>query len=350
MDIKYSIIPLLAAGVLAAATFTGCGKESAAGKDKVRVGYLAEPAHGLHFIAKDLGYFDEENIDVDLNQFATTAEGCSAVQARKLDVGTFGTAAPLLFIARGVDFTIFGGMMIGGQAIIVKPENLNQFKDLTNFKGKKVGLGKLSTGDVIFRGALKKAGIDPYKDLEIIEFGGQSAVVEAVRKGEVDAGIVFSPHFSLAKQKYGLEVSNYIADFQPGYTCCRLIANTDDLGKKRDIYRRYLIAEIRAYKFYRENPEETVAIFAKAFKLDPELVKADTYTNKTFASNPDPLKKGTLDFWDTMKAIDYLPETDVDIHDHIDPTIYREALDEVLKRYPDDPIYQEMDAFFKANN
>jgi NitT/TauT family transport system substrate-binding protein len=158
MDIKHTLIPLLAAGVLSTFLFAGCGKESAAPRDKVRVGYLAEPAHGLHFIAKDLGYFDEEGLDVELFQFNTTAEGCSAVQAKKLDVGTFGTAAPLLFIARGVDFTIFGGMMIGGQAIIVKPENLSQFKDLSNFKGKKVGLGKLSTGDVIFRGALKRPG------------------------------------------------------------------------------------------------------------------------------------------------------------------------------------------------
>jgi len=339
MDLKHKLLIPLAIGCVAA---------SAA--DKVRVGYLAEPAHGLHFIAKEKGYFTEEGINADMFQFATTAEGCSAVKARKLDVGTFGTAAPLLFIARGTDFTIFGGMMIGGQAIIVKPENAAKFRDLAHFRGKKVGLGKLSTGDVIFRGALKKAGIDPYKDLKIVEFGGQNAVVEAVRKGAVDAGIVFSPHFSIAKQKYGLVVSNYIADFQPGYTCCRLIANTPDVKAKRDVYRRYLIAEIRAYKFYRENPEETVRIFARALKLDPELVKADTYTNRTFESNPDPLKKGTLDFWNTMKAINYLPETKVDIHKHIDTTIYREALNEVLKRYPDDPIYREMDAFFKANN
>ena len=323
-----------------------------AAADKVRVGYLAEPAHGLHFIAREKGYFAEEGIDASLFQFSTTAEGCAAVKAKKLDVGTFGTAAPLLFIARGTDFTVFGGMMIGGQAIIVKPENLSRFKNLANFKGAKVGLGKLSTGDVIFRGALKKAGIDPYKDLQIVEFGGQGAVVEAVRKGAVDAGIVFSPHFSLAKEKYGLEVSNYIADFQPGYTCCRLIANTPDLKARREVYRRYLVAEIRAYKFYRENPEETVKIFAKAIKLPEEIVKADTYVNRTFESNPDPLKKGTLDFWNTMNAIGYLPDEakDVDISRHIDTTIYREALDIVLKRYPDDPVFKEMDRFFKENN
>ena len=135
--------------------------------DKVRVGYLAEPAHGLHFIAREKGFFAEEGIDADLFQFNTTAEGCAAVRAKKLDVGTFGTAAPLLFIARGVDFTIFGGMMIGGQAIIVRPENAGKFRNLANFKGARVGLGKLSTGEEAAEGlkALKQriraAGYEP---------------------------------------------------------------------------------------------------------------------------------------------------------------------------------------------
>lgn len=345
MNTCRQILHSLTAAALALAATT-----TAQAADQVRVGFLAEPAHGLHFIAKEKGYFEEEGIDASLFQFSTTAEGCAAVRAKKLDVGTFGTAAPLLFIARGSDFTIFGGMMIGGQAIIVKPENAGRFRNLANFKGAKVGLGKLSTGDVIFRGALRKAGLDPYKDLKIIEFGGQGAVVEAVRKGAVDAGIVFSPHFSLANKNYGLIVSNYIADFQPNYTCCRLIANTPDLKAKRDVYRRYLIAEIRAYHFYRTHQDETVAIFANSFKLPDDIVRKDTYTEHTFDSNPDPLKKGTLDFWNTMNDIGYLPKNNVDIHKHIDTTIYRETLDIVLKRHPDDPIYREMDAFFKANN
>lgn len=52
--------------------------------DKVRVGYLAEPAHGLHFIAREKGFFAEEGIDADLFQFNTTAEGCAAVRAKNL--------------------------------------------------------------------------------------------------------------------------------------------------------------------------------------------------------------------------------------------------------------------------
>ena len=100
--------------------------------DKLKIGYIPEPAHGLHFIAKEKGYFSEEGIDAELYQFSTTAEGLAALKSGKLHVGTFGTAGPLLFIARGADFTIFGGMMIGGQAIITKPENADKYKDLKN--------------------------------------------------------------------------------------------------------------------------------------------------------------------------------------------------------------------------
>ena len=223
--------------------------------------------------------------------------------------------------------------------------------NLKNFKGKKIGLGKLTTGDVLFRGALQKAGLDPEHDIQVVELPSQGAVVEAVRKGAVDAGIVFSPHFSLAERNYGLKVSNYIADFHPHYTCCRLTANTAELQKNPVLYRRFLIGLIRAYKFYREEQEETVKIFSAGLKIDAEIIRKDTYTDHTFESNPDPLKKGTLDFWNIMNEIHYLPEShNTEIEKHIDIKIYREALDEVLKRYPDDPVYLELNRFFSENN
>jgi NitT/TauT family transport system substrate-binding protein len=340
---------IVTAALLAAGQAGAEESASARTPDKMRIGYIPEPAHGLHFLAREKGFFKEEGIDAELYQFNTAAEGCAALKAGKLDIGTFGTAAPLLFITKGAEFTIFGGMMICGQAIIARPENAGSLKSLENFKGKKIGLGRLTTGDVIFRGALKKAGIDWRKDISIVEFSSQSAVIEAVKKGAVDAGIVFSPHFSLAEKNHGLKTVHFIADFYPNYTCCRLDAITSDFNARKDAYKRVLIALIRAYKVYRENPEETVRVFTKALKIDEDIIRKDTYTSKCFESHPDPLKKGTLDFWKEMRDIGYI-EQDYPIESHIDTAVYRQALDEVLKRYPGDRIYQELDTFYKANN
>jgi NitT/TauT family transport system substrate-binding protein len=323
----------------------------AADLPKLRVGYVPEPAHGLYFVAKEKGYFKEEGVDVELYQFGSAVEGVGAVKADKLEVGTFGTTAPLLFITKGTDFNIFGGMMIGGQAIITRPERLAELsgKDLRVYKGKKIGLVKLSTGDVIFRGALKKAGIDVKKDLTYVEFGSVAAVVEAVKKGAVDAGIVWPPHFSLAEKVHGLKVAHYLEEFYPDYTCCRIIAKTDELNRNKDTYRRFLSALIRAYRFYKTNPEETVQIYTKALKIDEDIVRNETYVKKVAESNPDPLKKGVLDFWENIREAGYI-EKDYPIEKHINTEIYREALDSVIKRYPKDKIYKQMLVFYKRNN
>lgn len=323
----------------------------AAALPKLRVGYVPEPAHGLYFVAKEKGYFKEEGVDVELFQFGSASEGMAALKAEKLDVGTFGTTAPLLFISKGSDFTFFGGMMIGGQAIITRPERLAELsgKDLKVYKGKKIGLVKLSTGDVVFKGALKKAGIDWKKDITFTEFGSAAAVVEAVKKGAVDAGLVWPPHFSLAEKNSGLKVAHYIEDFYPKYTCCRIVAPTSKLNADPDTYRRFLAGLIRAYKFYRTNQEETIQIYTKSLKIDEDIVRNETYVKRVAESNPDPLRKGILDFWQHILDAGYVPQ-DYPVDKHINVDLYKQALDSVIKKNPKDKVYQEMLTFYKKNN
>jgi NitT/TauT family transport system substrate-binding protein len=324
---------------------------AAAPLPKLRVGYVPEPAHGLYFVAKEKGYFKEEGVDVELFQFGSASEGVAAVKAEKLDVGTFGTTAPLLFISKGSEFTFIGGMMIGGQAIITRPERLAELsgKDLKVYKGKKIGLVKLSTGDVVFRGALKKAGIDVKKDLTFVEFGSAAAVVEAVKKGAVDAGLVWPPHFSLAEKNSGLKVAHYISEFYPNYTCCRIFAHTGKVKADPETYRKFLAALIRAYRFYKTNEEETVQIYTKSLKIDEDIVRNETYVKRVAESNPDPLRKGILDFWQHILDAGYIPQ-DYPVDKHINTDLYKQALDSVIKKNPKDKVYQEMLTFYKKNN
>jgi NitT/TauT family transport system substrate-binding protein len=320
---------------------------------KLRVGYVAEPAHGLYYVAKDKGYFKEEGVNVELFQFGSAVEGINALNADKLDVGTFGTTAPLVFITKGAEFTFFGGMMIGGQALVVKPERLAEFKgkNVSVYKGKKIGLVKLSTGDVIFKGALTKAGIDWRKDITFVELGSPGAITEAVNKGLVDAGLLWPPNFSLAEKNYGLKVAHYIEEFYPKYTCCRIVAHTKQFNQDKDTYKRFLIALIRAYHFYKTNQEETVKIYASNLKIDEDIVRKETYIDKVAESNPDPLRKKILEFWANIIAANYVPkDITVDIDSHINTEVYHQALNEVVKRYPKDKIYREMVKTFKQNN
>ena len=174
---------------------------AAPAKQKLKVGYAPGGGSILAFIAQDQKLFAKEGIEVELVQFSSSGDGLNALNSGKIDIGiSFGTAAPLTFITKGSDFTIIGGALAGGHPVIALQAKAGQFKSIQDFKGKTVATPRLYTADVVWRGALKRAGIDPNKDVKIIELKNPPAVLEAVKSGKVDVGIGASSIYLQAKE------------------------------------------------------------------------------------------------------------------------------------------------------
>lgn len=311
---------------------------------KFNVGYLATTGHALYFIAQEKGYFRESGLDVRLFLFTNSGEGLNAIKAGKLDAGSFGTSAPLTFIANGTDFTIFGGQMSEGHALIAKPEKADQFKDLKNYRGKTIAVVRLATGDVVFRGALQEAGIDWRKDLTIHELDSPATVLEAVKKGSVDAGLIWIPFRKIAEDQ-GLVVVKQSGVILHNHTCCRQVALTSKLKENYGDYTKFLTALIKAYKFYCTNQEDTLEIISKYVRVDKEVIKAETY-GPFIHSSPDPDKATVVQFWQYMKKAGYIA-SDLPIDKYINTELYKTALTNILKEYPNDPVYQKLKADFK---
>jgi len=325
----------------AAAPFSHAAQEL----KKFNVGYLLSTGHTMYFIAKEKGYFQQEGLDVQLFLFPNSGEGMNAIKSGKLDAGSFGTAPPLLFISKGAEVTIFGGQMSEGHGIVAKPEKVDQFRDLKNYAGKTIATVRLSTGDIVFRGGLHRAGLDWKKDVTIKELDSPGAVLEAVKKGSVDAGILWPPFLFLAEQQ-GLKVARRSGDVLPGHTCCRQVALTSKLKANEADYVKFARALIKAHAFYKTYPDETVDIAAKYVKIDKALLKKDLYSGNLYLS-PDPEKAGVLVFWDYMNKAGYVTST-ANIDAHISTEIFRKALEGLLKEYPNQKDYKALKASFKA--
>ncbi|WP_265445460.1 ABC transporter substrate-binding protein [Acetivibrio straminisolvens] len=349
--ISISIVLLLVASMI----LSGCGGQGAQkagpanpdGKKELKkfnIGYLASPGHVLYFVAKEKGYFEEEGLDAELFLFTNSGEGLNAISSGKVDVGSFGTAAPLTFISKGTDFVIFGGQQTEGHGIVALPEKAKELTDLNSFKGKTVATVRLATGDVIFRAALSEAGIDWKNELTINELDSPAAVLEAVKKGSVDAGIVWTPFIKLG-EKQGLEIVKYSGELVKMHTCCRQVALSTKIKENKEDFVRFTAALIKAYKFYVENQDETVDIIAKYAKVDKDIIKQETYGGHIH-SIPDPDKNGVVRFWELINKSGYI-NSDLNIEDFIDTSIYKLALEDVLKEYPDDAVYKKLKADFK---
>ena len=151
--------------------------------EPLKVGYLPVTGHAKFFIAKEQGLFAQEGLDVELIEFINSADGLNALVAGKLDIGAFGTTAPLAHIAKGADLKIIGGIMGGDASIVTTPETAAKMHAIADLKGKKIATVRMATGDAVLRGALKKAGLNWKTDVQLFELKNPPAVLEAIKSG-----------------------------------------------------------------------------------------------------------------------------------------------------------------------
>lgn len=316
--------------------------------EALKVGYLPVTGHAKFFVAKEEGLFAKEGLDVELIEFQNSADGLNAVVAGKLDIGAFGTTAPLAHISKGTELKIIGGIMGEDAAIVTTAANAASVKTVADLKGKKIATVRMASGDAVLRGALKDAGIQWKTDVQIFELKNPPAVIEAVKSGQVDAGVVWGPH-DLRAEEQGLKVVIHSNALQPGHPCCRLVV-TEARYKDGAVWQhKFLRAILRAEKFAAENRKETIAAIAKYVKLDKALLEKSYYSPYLDQSS-DPNVKGVRHFWDVMVASDFIQPKSNDLSPYFDVKLYQKALDGLAKENPKDPFWQKLQKEFQRKD
>jgi NitT/TauT family transport system substrate-binding protein len=319
---------------------------SAAAAEKVRIGYLPVTGHAKFFVAQEQGFFAKEGLEVELLEFQNSADGINALKAAKIDVGAFGTTAPLVHISKGTDLRIIGGIMGEDAAIVTTPANAGKITGVADLRGKKIATVRLASGDAVLRGALHDAGLDWKKDVQIFELKNPPAVIEALKTGQVDAGVVWGPHDFRAEEQ-GLQIVARSKTLQPGHPCCRLTVRAEQL-KERATWVKLVRAILRAEKFAREDHPRTVDAIAKYLKLDRPLIEKAYYSGYLDQTS-DPNTKGVRKFWKIMQASEFVESKD-GIDGHVEVSIYKEALDGLAKESPKDAYWAELEKKFAERN
>ncbi len=328
------------------ATLLLAGSQLSAHAETLKVGYLPVTGHGKFFVAKEQGIFATEGLDVELIEFQNSADGINAVVAGKLDIGAFGTTAPLVHIAKGTNLKIIGGIMGEDAAIITTATNAGQVKNVADLKGKKIATVRLASGDAVLRGALTRAGIDWKSDTQIFELKNPPAVIEAVKSGQVDAGVVWGPH-DLRAEEQGLKIVIRSHDLQPGHPCCRLVV-TEAKYKDTATWEKFVRAILRAEKFTSENKTETIDAISKYVKLDKGLLWRGYYQPYLDQSS-DPNAKGVKAFWETMQQSGFI-ETKADIAGNIDVKLYEKVLNKLAADEPKEAFWKRLQQEFKKKD
>ncbi|HLG73733.1 MAG TPA: ABC transporter substrate-binding protein [Chloroflexota bacterium] len=223
------------------------------------------------YIAQEKGFFKEQNLTVDFVQANSTVGIDSLISGETQFTGA--ASAAMAAVGKGAALkTIFIESARANYWLTAKPG----IKSLADLKGKTIVTPNIGNGDTYYRlaaAALKKAGLDPTKDVQFIgagSAGGGSGdvLVTALVAGRADA-MVGNILQRLAAEAQGFTTIHSFADdsadLQGG------IATSDKLlSSQPDEVRRFLIAGVKGMRVMAADPATSVAVTLKYVQLKQE--------------------------------------------------------------------------------
>lgn len=333
----------------------GCGSNDKGTADKsaddvLHVSVAAQNNSGqvFQYMAAAHNFLEEEKVDVEMVYINNGTDAFQALTGGKVDVlSTYGTGGPLVQIANGQDFTVFSGYMIIGETpCFGRPET--EWTSLESFRGKKIGITRFGTPDVVLKGVLYDAGL--YDEVTFVEYKKNQEVLQAVVAGEVDFGAT-ATGYEIQAADLGLEIKMWPDDYWPNHSCCRVLAKgswMEDEKNQEALY-RMLRAFLRAEEAMQGNYDEVVDLVMKNLDLDKATVESFV-KSKHMKYDNDPYKNSVIKMWNKMRDFGYITDTKVQIEDHINIEIYKRALDSLVEDYPDSQFFKDKLKLFNEYN
>lgn len=279
-----------AAGVLTAT-------RARAATNRISFGYIGDYQNAsLPAIANDQKMWQAEGLEPDLKVFTNGPIQIQAMMAASLDFGAIGPGA-LWLPASGRTKVIAVNLLTSSDRLLGQPG----VTSVQALKGKKVGIPQGTSGEMILRLALAKAGMTT-ADIDVVPMD-YSTLVAAFSSGQVAAAGLNYPMIDIVKKRMPDMVELAKADdFYPTYSFPNtFIARNDTVQKDPQLITRFLRVIKRAMDYRVADIDRAVQISARFLDLPPEALVSSARTNKVLSSQElvALTKDGTVDRWFT---------------------------------------------------
>jgi NitT/TauT family transport system substrate-binding protein len=228
------------------------------------------------WVTQEKGFFRKYGLDVQVVLIESGSTTAQSLISGDISFAHMAGAAVLQNNLRGADAVIIAGVVntlifqLYTDKGITRPDQL---------RGKAVGVTRFgSSTDFAMRYALERYGLEPGKDVTIMQMGNVPAILSALEAGKLQ-GAMLSPPTTLRAKKAGFPV---LADLQMlgleyQHTS---IATTRALIKSRpELVRDFMRAYAEGIHYAKTHRDETLDIIAKYLRNADREVLEETYEN-----------------------------------------------------------------------
>ncbi len=193
-------------GIIFVLILSACGGSSSSGSSssgsapiplKIMVGGLSKQIYLPNELAKQLGYFAQQGLDVTLIDEASGQSSENEVLAGQVDAGSGSYNHTIELQAAGKQMESVVQLDIApGEAEVVSAKEAGQIHSISDLKGKNLGVTELGSGtQTLTTALLHKVGITP-DQVHFIPVGAGDTFIAAMQQGRIDAGMTTEPTIS----------------------------------------------------------------------------------------------------------------------------------------------------------
>jgi NitT/TauT family transport system substrate-binding protein len=256
---------ILSAVFLVLSAAVGAGAQTPA--DKVVVSYPSKSITNFPILetARQRGFFQKEALNVTA-VYMRGGIDIKALLTGDADFGTGSTTAVTAFVAGAPLRVVMSLNAYVDQGLYAQPK----YRSLAQLKGQSIG--SLNPGglvDTLLRRILIQGGIQPEKDVVILNMGGTPERYAALKSGSIAASMLSAPH-SLRAEKEGFTKLAATRDYV-NVSGTGLVVHADQIKKRPAMMKRFMRASLRAMNFIRENRAETTQMIIREFGMDQDV-------------------------------------------------------------------------------
>lgn len=232
-------------------TISSCSTEKETSSEKLQtlnIGILQDTDSIPILIAKEQGYFKDENLNVNIEQFKSAQERDSVLQSGKIDGVISDIMAAVFANDGGFDVKITSLTNGTYDLLVNKDESINRLQDL---KGKSIAISKNTLIEYVTDMILKNAGLTD-KDVNKVSIPQMPTRLEMLQNGKVDAATLPNALATVAMMNGSKMLSNSNdLGINPGV----LLFTSSAIDSKKSEIKAFYIAYNKAVDYLNKEPK-----------------------------------------------------------------------------------------------
>ena len=293
-------------------------------QERLKVVYSsADATNFVWYAAQDGGFYKKHGLDVELIFVPSSTTAVSSMIAGDIQLGNNSGGTVASAVVGGANLVLTACYINTLPYELVVHESIKSADEL---RGKSIGISRVgSASDSAARILVKGLGLEPVKDVPILQVGGTAERAAAFRGGRI-VGFPSPPGVIHLAQGMPHRILISTADFQKRYEFPFICSSTTKafLAARRDTVRRVTMALIEATHFLKTRKEESKKFIGKfARQTNPRYLE-DSYNAMAKLHDRVPLVTRAGADEQIKESLSRKPGASIKLEDWIDDSVVRE--------------------------